>query len=138
MQRVSGRFVVYFEDPFWVGVYERTVDGKMEACKVTFGAEPKDGEVFAFLLENRSRMRFSPAVDGCAQRAIGNPKRARRAAARQTHAQGMGTKAQQALAMMREESKAKQKKEGRARREEEKRARFALRQRKKKEKKKGR
>lgn len=33
---------VYFEDPFWVGVFERIDDGKLSVCKVTFGAEPKD------------------------------------------------------------------------------------------------
>ena len=32
---------VFFEDPFWVGVYERTDGGRYEACKITFGAEPK-------------------------------------------------------------------------------------------------
>ena len=33
---------VYFDDPFWVGVFERMDGGKLSACKVTFGAEPKD------------------------------------------------------------------------------------------------
>ena len=29
---------VFFEDPFWVGVFERVDDGKLSVCKVTFGA----------------------------------------------------------------------------------------------------
>ena len=33
---------VFFENPFWVGVFERIEDGKLSVCKVTFGAEPKD------------------------------------------------------------------------------------------------
>lgn len=40
---------VYFEDPFWVGVFERIDEGKYSVCKVTFGAEPTDNEVWAFV-----------------------------------------------------------------------------------------
>jgi len=41
---------VFFEDPFWVGVFERIEDGKLSVCKVTFGAEPKDYEVWDYIL----------------------------------------------------------------------------------------
>ena len=41
---------VYFENPFWVGVFERIEGGKLSVCKVTFGAEPKDYEVWSFVL----------------------------------------------------------------------------------------
>ena len=53
---------VFFEDPFWVGVFERIDDGKLSVCKVTFGAEPKDYDVWEFILQNYDRMVFSPAV----------------------------------------------------------------------------
>lgn len=36
------KLTVYFEDPFWVGVFERTQNGTLSVCKITFGAEPKD------------------------------------------------------------------------------------------------
>ncbi len=45
MNKVSGKLTVYFEEPFWVGVFERIEDGKLSVTKVTFGAEPKDYEV---------------------------------------------------------------------------------------------
>ena len=45
MGRVTGRLTVYFEEPLWVGVFERIQDGRVSAAKVTFGAEPKDYEV---------------------------------------------------------------------------------------------
>ncbi len=45
MDKVSGKLTVFFEEPFWVGVFERVVDGKLSVCKITFGAEPKDYEV---------------------------------------------------------------------------------------------
>ena len=40
MDKVRGKLTVYFEEPFWVGVFERIEDGKLSVSKVTFGAEP--------------------------------------------------------------------------------------------------
>ena len=42
MDKVSGRLTVLFEEPFWVGVFERISEDRLSVCKVTFGAEPKD------------------------------------------------------------------------------------------------
>ena len=42
---------ILFEAPFWIGLYERTDNGKYEVCKITFGSEPKDYEVYEFLLK---------------------------------------------------------------------------------------
>lgn len=41
MYKVTGKLTVFFEEPFWVGVFERTENGKLSVCKVTFGAERK-------------------------------------------------------------------------------------------------
>ena len=49
MDKVSGKLTVYFEEPFWVGVFERIEDGKLFVAKVTFGAEPKDYEVHEYI-----------------------------------------------------------------------------------------
>ena len=46
MNKSSICLTVFFEDPFWVGVFERQAQGELTVCKVTFGAEPKDGEVY--------------------------------------------------------------------------------------------
>ena len=62
MDKVSGRLTVFFEEPFWIGVFERISEGKLSVCKVTFGAEPKDYEVYDFVLRNYYRLKFSPAV----------------------------------------------------------------------------
>ena len=62
MDKVSGKLTVFFEEPFWVGVFECVSDGKLSVCKVTFGAEPKDYEIYDFVLKNYYRLRFSPAV----------------------------------------------------------------------------
>ena len=44
MQKSRASVTVFFEDPFWVGVFERQAQGALTVCKVTFGAEPKDGD----------------------------------------------------------------------------------------------
>ena len=61
MDTVS-KLTVYFEEPFWVGVFERMENGKLSVCKVTFGAEPKDYEVWEFVLKHYDRLVFSAAI----------------------------------------------------------------------------
>ena len=51
---------VFFEDPFWVGVFERIEDGKLSVCKVTFGAEPKSYEILEYALQHYYELVFSP------------------------------------------------------------------------------
>lgn len=53
---------ILFEAPFWIGLYERTNSGKYEVCKITFGSEPKDYEVYEFLLKNWHKLKFSPPI----------------------------------------------------------------------------
>ena len=63
MDRVSDRLTVFFEDPFWVGVFERNENRKLSVAKVTFGTEPKDYEVLEFINRNYYHLQFSPAVE---------------------------------------------------------------------------
>ena len=63
MDKVSVTMRVLFEDPFWIGVLERVTESGLSVCKFPFGAEPKDYEVYGFLMENYYRLRFSPAVE---------------------------------------------------------------------------
>lgn len=46
MDKTSEKLTVYFEKPVWVGVFERVDNNKLSVCKVTFGAEPKDYEIW--------------------------------------------------------------------------------------------
>ena len=59
MDKVSARLTVFFEEPFWVGVFEQLSEEKLSVCKVTFGAEPKDYEIYDFVLRNYYRLRCS-------------------------------------------------------------------------------
>ena len=74
----SAKLTVFFEDPFWVGVFERIEKGKLSVCKVTFGAEPKDYEIWAYLLKNYSHLPFGPSVAAAVKRETANPKRLQR------------------------------------------------------------
>ena len=89
------RLTVFFEAPFWVGVFERFEGGTLSVCKITFGAEPKDYDVLSYVLKNYARLRFSPAVAAAVRQDAANPKRMQREI-RRTSSGGVGTKAQQA------------------------------------------
>lgn len=138
MQKIEGKLTVFFDAPFWVAVCERTADGQLEVCKVTFGAEPKDAEVYEYFLKNWNHLRFSPPVtaDGREAKRI-NPKRQQREIKKQLCATGVGTKAQQAMKLQHEEGKIARRKKSRRQREAEKERKFALKQEKKKEKHRG-
>lgn len=137
MNESSVTLTVYFDDPFWVGVFERIGDGKLSVCKATFGAEPKDYEVWEFVLRNYYRLKFSPAVTAEQKQTADNPKRRQRNAKKQMQAVGIGTKSQQALAAQREALKTERKKVGKEQKEAEQQRRFDLRQQKRKEKHRG-
>ena len=133
------RLTVYFEEPFWVGVYQRCQSGALAVCKITFGAEPRDGEVYRYLLQNWHKLRFGPAVpEAKAAGRIKNPKRRQRVAKRQMEAaQGVGTRAQQALQMQREADKQAHRESAKARRRQEQQHQLALKQQKRKKKHRG-
>ena len=132
------KLTVYFDDPFWVGVFERIEDGKLSVCKVTFGAEPKDYEVWEFVLKHYYELKFSSAVETGSRSAADNPKRRQRNARKQLEHSGVGTKSQQALQMQLEQNKLERKVKSREKRQVEAERQFALKQQKKKEKHKGR
>ena len=138
MQKTVCKLTVFFEEPFWVGIYERECDGKYEVCKITFGAEPKDYEVYDFMLKSYGKLRFSPSLETLAigEKRI-NPKRMQRKINKQLQNTGIGTKAQQALKLGQEQGKLERKTRSREQREAEKERQFALRQEKRKKKHRG-
>ena len=138
MDKVSGKLTVFFEEPFWVGVFERLLDGKLSVCKVTFGAEPKDYEIYDFVLKNYYRLRFSLAVATDVKETSRNPKRVQREVRKQIQNTGIGTNSQQALKLQQEQLKIERKTVSRKQREAEKQRQFELKQQKRKEKHRGR
>ena len=137
MDRVSGKLTIYFENPFWVGVFERIENRKLSVAKVTFGVEPKDYEVLEFINRNYYHLQFSPAVETVVKDTKKNPKRAQRDAKKQTMETGIGTKSQQALKLQQEQNKLARKERSKRERQEESDRMFEMKQQKKKEKHKG-
>ena len=139
MDKVLGRLQVFYDNPFWVGVFEETQKDKLRVCKVTFGAEPKDYEVLEFILKNYCGLKFSTSVDSAVeQKERINPKRLQRDVKKQIENVGIGTKAQQALKLQREEGKLVRKTRTREQREAEQQLKFELKQQKRKAKHRGR
>ena len=138
MRTATCRITVYFDDPFWAMLYEREGEGSYEASRTVFGAEPKDCEVYAFLLQNWRWLRFSPPVQaGERTHRPDNPKRRQRAARRAVKQAGMGTKAQQALAAQREQGKQARRVRTREGKEREAEERYEKHRQKRREKHKG-
>ncbi len=137
MDKASEKLTVYFEEPFWIGVFERIEDGKLFVAKVTFGAEPKDYEVQEYIGKHYSSLKFSSAVDTVVKDMKRNPKRMQREAKKQMQETGIGTKSQQALKLQQEQNKQERKKRSHQRKEAEKKRMFELKQQKKREKHKG-
>ena len=137
MDKASGKLTVYFEELFWVGVFERIEDGKLSVAKVTFGAEPKDYEVQEYIQKYYFSLKFSPAVDTVVKDIKRNPKRMQREAKKQMQETGIGTKSQQALKLQQEQNKQERKVRSREKKETDELRMFELKQQKKREKHRG-
>ena len=137
MDKASGKLTVYFEEPFWVGVFERIEDGKLSVANVTFGAESKDYEVQQYIQKYYASLKFSPAVDTVVRDIKRNPKRVQREAKRQMQDTGIGTKSQQALKLQQVKNKQERKTRSREKKKAEEQRMFELKQQKKREKHKG-
>ena len=138
MDKSTCRLTVFFEEPFWVGVFECAAEGTVSACKVTFGAEPKSYEIGEYVRNNYYHLVFSPAVTAPVSKTVHNPKRLQRCLRKQMQQTGVGTKSQQALKLQQEQSKLVRKAKKKAWKTAEQARKFALKQQKKKEKHKGR
>lgn len=94
------KLTVFFEGPFWIGVVEDTVHGRLKACRHVFGAEPKDVEVLEFV-----EVFMMPLMERITQTAVSaqeplrriNPKRLARRAAMEMKQRGISTQSQEAL-----------------------------------------
>ena len=133
----KSKLTVFFDDPFWVGILERIEGDKLSVCKVTFGAEPTDAQIYAFLLSHYNKLQFSRPIKTEQKQKADNPKRRLKNAKKMLENNGIGTKSQQALKKQYEEMKIERKTSGKEQREAERERQFDLKQQKRKEKHKG-
>lgn len=138
MCKIYGRLSVYFDSPFWIGVFERYENNLLSVAKVTFGSEPRDYEVYDFILKNYDRLQFSPGVtDKRRDLKRINPKRLQRQIQREVLQPGRSTKSQLALSLQHEKLKTERKEKSRKKRQEEKEEQYQKHQQKKKDRHKG-
>ncbi len=138
MDKIVSRLTVFFENPFWVGIFEIESEKSYETVKIVFGAEPKDYEIYEYLLKNHHRLKFSwkRLVEKSNEKHL-NPKRMQKEIKKQLENKGAGTKSQQALKEAYEQSKTKRKMLSKVQIEAEKKRKFELKQQKKKNKHRG-
>jgi hypothetical protein len=95
---VKIKLTVFFEDPFYVGVFERIENDILEVAKITFGSEPKDMDVYEFILKKYNTLKFykSSEIESKSLKKA-NPKRLQRQVQKEMKETGIGTKAQEAI-----------------------------------------
>ena len=133
-----GTFTIFFDGQFWVGLATRASDEGTEVARVVFGSEPTEAELAAWVRDEYGKLRFTPTSVGIPSRMIGNPKRRQREARKaleeprtRTRAQEAWSAAQEATAVV---AAAVRRDERRAKAE----LRYALRVKKRKQKRRGR
>jgi len=129
------KLTVFFESPFWVGVFERSHEGAYEVARVVFGAEPSTTELLAFIRSHypqRIPYRASEGHEPMQAVRPRNPKRAEREARREMARPSLSTKAQDALRLVREAQKTERKVKSREERLAEDERKCELRQAKRK------
>ena len=90
---------IIFDQPFYVGIFERRTGNTYEVSKVNLGtSEPRDSLIYELLIENRHHVRFNTvniANNEQIQKKI-SPKRMQRLAKKDLKS-GLSTKAQEAV-----------------------------------------
>ena len=137
MAGVELKFTVFFEEPFWVALVERTDEAGYAVARHVFGAEPAAPEIYTFSLQHYAGLVFSPALPGEAPAQSLNFKRQQREARRAQAATGVSSKAHEAMRLQLEQHKLARQEVSKAEREAEKEQRFLLAQQLKKEKHRG-
>lgn len=102
---ISLEMNVLFDDSFWVGIfYLRELD-EVRVCRVVFGQEPSDGQVYEYFLMNFQRLKFDARYQDKVVTKVKNPKRIQRQIKKQSLTLYSGTKSMQALKKQYEQTK---------------------------------
>ena len=133
---IESKLTIYFDEPFWVGVFDELDGDKLSACRMVFGAEPTDAEIYDFILKHYYHLKYTTPMKTEIKQKADNPKRRQRNVRMQLENTGIGTKSQQALQKQYEDNKTERKRTTHEQREAEKQQ-FELKQQKRKEKHRG-
>ncbi|WP_244887500.1 YjdF family protein, partial [Rickettsiella grylli] len=131
------KLTVLFESPFWIGIFEKEQDGQYFVARTVFGAEPRDYEVFEFIINKMDQLKFSSPQEGEIVKKKVNPKRVHREVKLELSKKNIVSKAQDVLRLEIEKNKKERRFYNSKLKEAIKQERFELKQQKKKEKKRG-
>jgi len=77
---------VFFEDPFWVGLLTISEGATAKYCRVVFGGEPSDIEIYNFFHRNYYNLKFSESLPAMQEKPpVKNPKRRQREVSKNLH-----------------------------------------------------
>ena len=138
MKKISGKLTVFFENPFWVGIFENIENNNLSVCKVTFGSEPKEYEIYDFILKKFYNLRFSNEMKSNFREKAKNPKRRQREIKKELQSKKFLKKSEEILKLQYKENKKERKIKTKEEKEAEKQRKFLLKQEKKKKKHRGR
>jgi len=138
MKKISGKLTVFFENPFWVGIFEDFENDNLSVCKVTFGSEPKEYEIYDFILKKFYNLRFSNEIKSNFREKAKNPKRRQREIKKELQSKKFLKKSEEILKLQYKENKKERKIKTKEEKEAEKQRKFLLKQEKKKKKHRGR
>ena len=138
MKKISGKLTVFFENPFWIGIFENFENDNLSVCKVTFGSEPKEYEIYDFILKKFYNLRFSNEMKSNFREKAKNPKRRQREIKKELQSKKFLKKSEEILKLQYEENKKERKIKTKQEEELEKQRKFLLKQEKKKKKHRGR
>lgn len=130
----SIELTLFFEEPFWVGIFKKKDQKECKISKFTFGSEPKAYEVYDFILKNFYNLRFSDA-DILKEKVISSrkisPKRLQREINKEMKNTGAVTKSQAVIKIQYEKNKIAVKKISKEKRYSEQERKFEIRKMKK-------
>jgi len=134
---MEGKLTVYFEDPFWVGVFERDDETGYCVSRVVFGPEPTNAELYEYIKREYVNLDFGRKIEDQVRIVRKkNFKRMQREVRKEIYEEGVGTKAQQAMKLQMELNGKERQVVSREKQREEA-LKFKLKQEKKKEKHRG-
>ena len=124
MKKISGKLTVFFENPFWVGIFENIENNNLSVCKVTFGSEPKEYEIYDFILERFDTLKFSNEMKSNFNEKVKNPKRRQREIKKELQSKKFLKKSEEILKLQYEENKKERKVKTKQEKEFEKQRKF--------------
>ena len=129
--------IIFFENPFWVGIFERNDEEECSVSRFVFGVEPTDPELIQFVLHQYHTLTFSAPCQAKPEEHKTNFKRQQRLNRQLMSQSGIGTFSQRMLKTEYERLNVIKSQENKKKQEALKEEKFQIRQKNKKEKHRG-